>query len=152
MSARKKWRVISRSQSFRCGGKKAGKMRRRVEHRIRQEGEMLPFPPPPRGIESQRPLFRGTGSIWEPPRCSWHLAGIQLNIDPAPFSAGKQLCTLINASALSAQSNRIVLEYAAPAHRGSSISRDVCSSPRSNRSILIKRGTLIATSRGTIVN
>lgn len=61
--------------------------------------------PPPWCIVSQRPLFRGTGSIWERQRCSWHLAGIQFNIDPALFSAGKQLCTLINALALLAQSN-----------------------------------------------
>lgn len=61
-------------------------------------------------IPVERRYSEETGSIWEPRRCSWHLAGIQLNIDPAPFSAGKQLCTLINAPPLSAQSNRIVLE------------------------------------------
>ena len=68
-----------------------------------------------RGLDSivspvERRYSEEAGSIWEPRRCSWHLAGIQLNIDPAPFSAGKQLCTLINAPPLSAQSNRIVLE------------------------------------------
>lgn len=61
-------------------------------------------------IPVERRYSEEAGSIWEPRRCSWHLAGIQLNIDPAPFSAGKQLCTLINAPPLSAQSNRIVLE------------------------------------------
>lgn len=68
-------------------------------------GASIPLYPPLNGRYSEE-----AGSIWEPRRCSWHLAGIQLNIDPAPFSAGKQLCTLINAPPLSAQSNRIVLE------------------------------------------
>lgn len=113
------------------------KMGHRVEHRTRHKGR-VPSRPFLGGIVSQGSLFRGIGSIWEPRRCSWHLAGIQLNIDPAPFSASKQLCTLINAPALSAQSNRIVLECAASARRGSSISRDICSSLRSSRSILIK--------------
>lgn len=97
-------------------------------------------------VSPRRPLLREeAGSIWEPRRCSWHLAGIQLNIDPAPFSAGKQLCTLINAPPLSAQSNRIVLERAEsnaptiPNPRGSSIPRGYMapSFPRFNARLLL---------------
>ncbi|KAK0082399.1 hypothetical protein PV325_010481 [Microctonus aethiopoides] len=41
------------------------------------------------------------GMVGDGENCrDWHLAGIQLNIDPAPLSAGKQLCTLINAKAV----------------------------------------------------
>lgn len=143
----KKWCIIFKS--FRREERQDAKWgtARNIVHNIRAR----PFPPLPRGIVSQGSLFRGIGSIWEPRRCSWHLAGIQLNIDPAPFSASKQLCTLINAPALSAQSNRIVLECAASARRGSSISRDICSSLRSNRSILIKTGASITRNREMVV-